>query len=151
AVLAGGAVAGFDLAAVRRDDGDIVQPQRRVVEVEQVVGDRGIHGDPRRIAGDDGLRRQQPGLVGEGCGRERGGEGECDGEVTLHGVLRDLYAVIGTGMWMEPAQGVIVSATVPSSVSPCALPDCGAVAGQVKGILSSSRPPTSRTASTTSV
>ena len=46
---------------------------------------------------------------------------------------------------------MIVSATAPSSVLPWALPDCGAFAGQVKGILSSSRPPTSRTASTTSV
>jgi len=47
--------------------------------------------------------------------------------------------------------GLTTSEMAPSSLLPWPLAACAAVAGQVKGTLTSSRPPTSRTASTTSV
>src|SRR5690606_3606276 len=47
-------------------------------------------------------------------------------------------------------QGLMARVTAPSSVLPWARPFWAVRAGQVKGIFSSSRPPTSRTASTTS-
>ena len=174
AVLAGGRVLRLHGAAVRGGDHHRFQAQRHVIEVEQVVGDRTVDGDPRRVAGDHGLRGQQPGLVGQG--REGKGSGQSGGEDerALHAedsrvidevralpaeVIRPLGCCDGvgslsSGKGSDPGSGnygLTARVTWPSSVAPCARPFCAAVAGQVKGIFSSSRPPTSRTASTTRV
>src|SRR5690606_33766063 len=127
-------------AAVGRGDHQPVQPQRHVVEVEQVVGDRRVHGDPRVLPGDDRLRRQQPCLVRGGGERKGGGKRGGEEQGTFH-----LRTPVRVGN-----QGLMARVTAPSSVLPWARPFWAVRAGQVKGIFSSSRPPTSRTASTTS-
>jgi hypothetical protein len=75
AELAGGRVLRLHDGAVRGGDDQVVQAQRHVVEVEQVVGHGRIDGDPRLLAGDDGLRGLQPGFVGQGGERKCGGQG----------------------------------------------------------------------------
>ncbi|KAG1086028.1 hypothetical protein G6F40_014042 [Rhizopus arrhizus] len=84
AVLAGGRILRLHGAAIRGGDHQRFQAQRHVVEVEQVVGDRTVDGDPRRIAGDHGLRGQQPGLVGQGGEGKGSGQGGGEDERALH-------------------------------------------------------------------
>src|SRR5690606_5571571 len=157
AVLAGGRVLRLHGAAVGRGDHQAVQAQRHVVEVEQVVGYGGVDRDPRIGSGQYRLRGTQPGLVRGGVERDRErGQGDGQDQVMLHGgppgSVHDGCDGCGSGAVRNcAAQGRTARLTAPSSLLPWALPACGAVAGQVKGILTSSRPPTSRAASTTRV
>src|SRR5690606_11298469 len=112
---------------------------------EQLVGDRAIEGHPHVAAVDHGLRGNDPLLVRGGRQRQQCGDGQDEQGRTLHGRLLERRECA------RGAHGVSLSETAPSSLLRYARPDCADLTGQVKGILSSSRPPTSRTASTTRV
>ena len=129
AVAADGAVLYRDLGAIRGDDlqlrnrppahagratcrrlgclADTLEAHRHVFEIEQVVGNRGVDGDPRLFTREHGGRRQHPGAVGLGRKRQADGEGQGgpfdDG---VHGVL--------------PVHGVSVRLMAPSSLLPWA-------------------------------
>src|SRR5690606_7111194 len=109
---------------------------RHVVGEEQLVGHGGVEGHRHVLAVDRGLRGHQPLLVRGGGEGKRQRQGD-DERVLLHLMLLGGY--------------LIDRLTAPSSLLPWALPAWVPVAGQVNGIFSSSRPPTSRTASTTRV
>src|SRR5690606_30747716 len=106
--------------------------------VEQVVRRGGVDRDPgvaplRQHRG----RRHQEGLVRGGQHRQTGGERE-------HAPLHRLHGGI-------PPHGFRSKRIAPSSCSPCAERCCGACGGHSNGMLTSSCPPTSRAASTTSL
>src|SRR5690606_11089563 len=106
---------------------------------------------PHVAAVDHGLGRDDPLLVRGRGHRQGGGEGKREGEGLLHDRSPGNLCVRGgrNGRPAPDVQGLMARLTAPSSLLPWALPDWAAVAGQSKGSLSSSRPPTSRAASTT--
>ena len=66
---------------------DALEAHRYVFEVEQIVGNGSVYGDPRLFAGEYGGRGQHPGAVG--LGRQRQADGERQGgpfDDGFHGV-----------------------------------------------------------------
>src|SRR5690606_1693568 len=148
AVLARRRVGRLQHRAIGGGDSQAIQPQRDMVEVEQVVGHRRVDRHPGAGLRKHGGGRAQPGLVGldgRGGTQDEGEGGGEAGESKLHREL--LVVVVGRG---SRGQGRTVSRTSPSSLLPLASERVGWLAGQVNGMRTTSRPPTSRAASTTS-
>ena len=117
-----------------------VDGHRALVDREQVVGHRRIDRHPAAGAREDRLRRQQP----RARGRAHRGMTRAHSEREPSECRERCFHVSFS------SHGLSDSATAPSSLLPFAVACFAALIGHSNGIRTASRPPTSRTASTTS-
>ena len=128
-----------DGRAIRPATSERIDGHRALVEREQVVGHRGIERRPSRRSSRGWSATAATTRAPPSCARAGREQAASDGEFSALNIS-----------WVLPDHGFSVSATAPSSVLPWRAVAFAPLIGHSNGMRTASRPPTSRTASTTS-